>query len=137
MRLFVDTSAFVKRYIEETGTAEVERLLGDAGDVAFSPLVRVEVFHVLRRHRLEGRLTLAAFRLIWPQIEQDLRAAHIVPWSADVEAESIRVLDRFTLRSLDAIHVGAAVLWDADGFLTADKKLMSCAKDIFKHSFLV
>ena len=43
MRLFFDTSAFLKRYIEEPGSSEVEELCKQAEDVAVSMLFPIDM----------------------------------------------------------------------------------------------
>ena len=58
MRVYFDSSAFAKRYIDEAGTAEVLEWCDRATELAFSVIAVPELASAFRRLLREGRLEL-------------------------------------------------------------------------------
>ena len=59
MKLAVDSSSFAKRYVEEIGSKELELILEDASELAFSVVLVPEVISALDRRLREHVLTYA------------------------------------------------------------------------------
>ncbi len=59
MKLAVDSSSFAKRYVEEIGSKELELILEDASELAFSVVLVPEVISALNRRLREHVLTYA------------------------------------------------------------------------------
>ncbi len=59
MKLVVDSSSFAKRYIQEIGSDELESLLKDASELAFSVILVPEIISALIRRLIEHILNLA------------------------------------------------------------------------------
>ncbi|MCU0574559.1 MAG: type II toxin-antitoxin system VapC family toxin [Syntrophobacteraceae bacterium] len=57
MRVFFDTSAFVKRYIEEPGTEKVVEICGQADSLALCVICLPEMISTLNRLVRENRLS--------------------------------------------------------------------------------
>jgi len=57
MRVYFDSSALAKRYIEETGTAEVMAWCERADELALSVVAIPELISAFCRLRREGRIT--------------------------------------------------------------------------------
>lgn len=55
MRLFLDTSAFIKRYVEETGSDRRLELMAQADTLGLCVLTLPEAVSTLRRFVREGR----------------------------------------------------------------------------------
>jgi predicted nucleic acid-binding protein len=94
MRVFFDTSAFVKRYVEEPGSDEVQALLGDAEQIVVSVLCLPECASALRRLLREGRLTADEYRWLKEAILIDLAASdvcHLLPAVIDASVECLLV----------------------------------------------
>ena len=109
--IYLDTSALIKRYVEESGSGEVARLLAEARTVATLTLTRVEAYSALRKavrtralNESEAEETKAAFEADWPYLE------HIRLHPAIEElASSLAWEDG--LRGYDAVHLAAALFW--------------------------
>lgn len=61
MRLFFDSSALAKRYVEEAGSPRIGELLAGAGHLGVSILALPEVVSALCRRRRESRLDRAHY----------------------------------------------------------------------------
>jgi predicted nucleic acid-binding protein len=60
MRVFFDTSAFVKRYVEEPGTEKVLDICGQAEQLVLCIICLPEMISTLNRFVREGKLQGAA-----------------------------------------------------------------------------
>jgi predicted nucleic acid-binding protein len=133
MILYLDSSALAKRYLSESGSAEVERVLADAEVVATSIITRVEVSAALartRRQKLLAARTAAQLRtrlashwgslLRLSLLESTVQQADALAWELD-------------LRGYDAVHLASALalqeaLDEVPTLATYDKELWHAAQ---------
>ncbi len=130
---YFDTSAFVKRYVDEPGSLEIRRLLRGRRPIS-SVLLRVEVPSALRRRRDEAALSARAFARLLRQVEADDASWQLVPLSDEIVATArSRVLQQ-SLRTLDAIHLASAEALHREGlripFVTADARQADAGRTI-------
>ena len=128
MRTCVDSSAFAKRFIEESGSAEIEEVCARATELGLSALCVPEIISALNRRRREGSLTKAQYRQAKQRLVSDVRDADIIQLTPDVVASSIEVLESTPLRGMDALHIACAVEWGAELFVSSDKAQLTAAK---------
>lgn len=128
MRTCVDSSAFAKRFIEESGSAEIEEVCSRATELGLSVLCVPEIISALNRRRREGSLTKAQYRQAKQRLVSDVRDADIIQLTPDVVASSIEVLESTPLRGMDALHIACAVEWGAELFVSSDKAQLTAAK---------
>jgi hypothetical protein len=109
--VYLDASALVKRYVRETGTEGVQRLLRGAGVVGTAAITRVEVTAALAKAVRMGVLAgsealdaLGAFRDEWRALERIQVTETILSRAANLAWEQ-------NLRAYDATHLAAAVIW--------------------------
>lgn len=76
MTLYLDTSAVVKLYAAEPGSAETRRLVATAGPTVTSLLTYVETRSALARKYHSGEIAAAAFKAGKTQFEADWRDIH-------------------------------------------------------------
>ena len=77
MRVFFDTSALTKRYVEEVGSEQVRALCAEADALGVSVLVLPELISTLCRLVREGRLSSEDYRSLKFAVQADLSdAAH-------------------------------------------------------------
>jgi uncharacterized protein len=127
VRVYVDSSALIKRVVSEEESDVLEDVLArhaDAGDVLVSSaLAWIEVSRALRQ-RLDGadpdEVTLA-MEDAFSGIAERAIGAEVVSLARRVGPSR--------LRSLDAIHLATAVLVDVDVVLTYDNRLAAAARD--------
>lgn len=127
-RLFLDSSALAKRYVEEPGSERLESMLAGAERLGLSVLVVPEVISGLRRRRRERALSEAQYLAAKAALLQDVRDAEIVGLVETVVAASVAILERSNVRALDAMHIAAALEWSAELFVSADERQLQAAE---------
>ena len=128
MRLYLDYSAYAKRFIEETGSREVETLLGEASTLLLSVLAAPEILSALNRLRRENRLRRSDYLTVKRRLADDVRDAEVVTVTEDVVRASVAVLESSVVRTLDALHIATALVSDAELFITADRRQSTAAR---------
>lgn len=128
---FFDASALVKRYVRQSGSTRVRRLLA-SGDVAVSRLSEIEVVSALARIAREGGISAAQRDRAVEAFLADLTAWIVVEVTTDTSQRARELLLRHALRSGDAIQLGSALVLrdgtqDVPEFLTADLRLADAA----------
>jgi predicted nucleic acid-binding protein len=135
---FFDTSAAVKHYHAETGTAKVDALLGEAGARHFlSELAVVEFHSVMARLVRSGTIAVGTFQLARGRFLADIASGlwQVLPVpAADFhQAQQLLLKHGLTrrLRTLDAIQLATGLALHArvplDTFVMADANLGSIA----------
>jgi predicted nucleic acid-binding protein len=127
MRVYFDSSAFAKRYIEETGTAEVLAWCERADELALSVIAIPELISAFCRLRREARLDDGQYQSIKRDLLTDIEDALICETTAAVIQHAVRALEAHPLRGMDAIHIGAALVCGAEVFLSADTRQCQAA----------
>lgn len=132
MRLYADSSAVVKYYLDEEGSAETRELLARATRVALSILVRVEVPAAFTRAFRERRLRDPEFTTVLEDFAQDWAGFVVVPLDDALAASAATLVSRHPLRAMDAIHLASAVrfraiLGEPVTFATFDRRLWEAA----------
>lgn len=128
MKTYLDSSAFAKRYIEETGSDRVEKLCGQATALALSVIGVPEIISALNRRVREGALTRSQYRTAKSRLSAEVADAEIVYLVPDVIMESIQILETSPVRTLDALHVACAVHWGAEVFVSSDERQLRAAR---------
>ncbi|MGV0952394.1 MAG: type II toxin-antitoxin system VapC family toxin, partial [Azonexus sp.] len=106
MRVFFDTSAFVKRYVAETGTDTVLEWCDRATEIGLSGIALPEIVSAFCRLRRENRITDAQYRQLKSLLLLDIEDAAICDLTPAVMAQTISALENNVLRGMDAIHIG-------------------------------
>jgi predicted nucleic acid-binding protein len=109
---YFDTSALVKRYIDEAGRRGVLQLLR-RHDCVTSAVLPVELRSALRRRISEGTLDAARLPEILKRVTTDRAYWTLVEIGNDVLAAAEALVSTHPLRTLDAIHVASAQLFAA------------------------
>jgi uncharacterized protein len=122
--LAIDTSALVKRYVDEPESAEVTALM-DADPVwCASELVRCEATILLGRLATSRRQAEHLTRLF----HADWDAFHVVPVDERCLSRAAEIGTDFGLRVVDAIHLAAATrLPSPVRYLTLDPRQVLAA----------
>jgi predicted nucleic acid-binding protein len=124
---YFDTSALVKRYVDELGRREVLQLLRQSECVT-SAVLPVEMRNGLRRRVAEGSIDAARLRAILKHVAGDRPYWTLVEVGTDVLAGAETLVAAHPIRTLDAIHVASAQLFAARvsmrglTFVSADKR---------------
>jgi hypothetical protein len=128
MRIFFDTSALIKRYVEERNSARIQGLCEQADAIVLSIICLPELISTLCRLVREGRVDQSVYHRIKHSVLTDLGEMDICPISAEVMAHSVRCLENHPLRAMDAIHLGCALACAPDCFVSADRRQVEAAR---------
>lgn len=127
MRVFFDTSALAKRYVEENRSEQVRVLCAEADALGISVLVVPELVSTLCRLMREGRLSDRHYRSLKSAMQADLSDADLCDLSQAVLEKTLSCLERHPLRALDALHLGSALVYQPDLFVSADRRQAEAA----------
>ena len=130
MRLFFDTSAFIKRYVDEPGSERVLDLTSRAEELGLSVIILPESISTLTRLLRENRITVADYRALKELLLIDLEAADLCELTSSVLEYTISCLEHSPLRAMDAIHVGSALVYRPDLFISADRRQLEAAERV-------
>lgn len=128
MKLFLDTSAFAKRYVEEAGSTKLEALCQQADALAVSVICLPELISTLSRLVRETKLTKAQYRKLKNLVIADLADVEVCQFDADVLATTITLLESYSLRAMDASHIACALASVPDKFISADQRQLAAAR---------
>ena len=121
MRVFFDSSAFVKRYVSEAGTEAVLNWCDQATEIGLSAIALPEIVSAFCRLHREGKNDDTQYKKLKTLLLADIEDAAICDLTPVVLAQSITCLETNVLRGMDAIHIGSAVALQADVFISSDK----------------
>ena len=128
MRVFFDSSAFVKRYVSEAGAEAVLAWCDHASAIGLSGIALPEIVSAFCRLRREDKIDDTQYRQLKSLLLADIEDAAICDLTPEVLAQSIASLETNVLRGMDAIHIGSAVALKADVFISADQRQCDAAQ---------
>ena len=134
MMIFMDTSAWVKYFIEEDGTEEIQKFILNESDAktnvfSASAVTYAEMLATLRRSFGGRRVTedeynqaVIAFKEQWENID--------IPEVNDALIEQSGALaQKYSLKGCDAFQLASALTIPADIFVNSDDDLYNAARD--------
>jgi len=128
VKTFFDSSAFAKRYVEEPGSDEVEAACLAATDLGLCVICVPEILSAFNRRLRERGLRKSDYKLMKERLLEDVTDATIVDLTPAVIKEAVVMLETSILRAADALHIAAAVAWDAEWFISADRRQLAAAR---------
>jgi uncharacterized protein len=132
---FADTSALIKRYVAETGSAWVRSWADPAADntVVISRLITVEMIAGLARRQRERSISAKDFTALRGRFISDADKFYtLIGLRVHVLNAARDLIPRHSLRTLDAIQLASALdarktLGTAITFVSADHRLLPAA----------
>jgi predicted nucleic acid-binding protein len=128
VKVFLDTSAFAKRYVAEQGTDKVMALCQQADSLVVSVMCLPELISTLSRLVREKKLSKADYRKLKGDTVADLADVDICQITSGIMDSVILLLESHPLRAMDAIHVACALAVDPDTFVSADHRQLLAAQ---------
>jgi len=129
MKVFLDSSAFAKRYIEESGSQSTDEICQEATELCLSVICIPELISALNRRVRENSLSKQNYKTIKKAISEDVEDITIINLTPEVIAATTRLLENNTLRAMDALHVACALECEAELFVSSDKQQMTAARN--------
>ncbi len=131
MWAYIDTSVMVKRYVRESGRPAAQTLLARHSLVS-SVILLVELYSAFVRRTREGTLATVALPRLFTRVAADRLRWTLVGASSEVIDEAHSLVERHPLRTLDAIHVASARVFQQQLqspvlFISTDKRQLAAA----------
>jgi len=127
MRVFFDSSAFVKRYVREAGTDLVLSWCEQSTELCLSGIALPEIVSAFCRLLRENRVSPIQYNHLKTSLMADIADAAICDLTPEVIRHAIIGLERNVLRGMDAIHLGSALALHVDIFVSADARQCAAA----------
>lgn len=127
MRVFFDSSAFVKRYVREGGTDAVLSWCDQASELCLSGIALPEIISALCRLKREKLISATQYRQLKSSFMADITDAAVCDLTPGVINHAIVALENNVLRGMDVLHIGSALELRADLFVSADAKQCTAA----------
>ena len=130
MVVFLDTSVLAKRYIEESGTNDVDKYFPSFNRVVLSSITPIEISSVFKRRLREKSLAYEAVQEALGGWEKERPHFLYAGFSSELIRTSIMVIKTAGIKTLDAIQLASAYISNIELFVTADKALSLAAEKI-------
>lgn len=127
MKVFLDTSAFAKRYVAEQGSDQVLAVCQEADRLVVSVICLPELIATLSRLVREKKVANAAYQSMKGDAIADLADVDICQLTPEVLASVVSLLESQPLRAMDALHVACALACGPDAFVSADHRQLTAA----------
>jgi len=127
MRVFFDSSAFVKRYVRESETDTVLAWCDAATELCLSGIAIPEIISAFCRLQREHLITPLQYRHLKTLLLADIADVAVCDLTPEVIRNAVASLETSVLRGMDAIHVGSAMALHADLFVSADIRQCTAA----------
>jgi uncharacterized protein len=109
LNLYLDTSALLKVYVDEDGSALVRERVEQAARLATSAVTYVEAHSALARRRQGGDLSPGRYRTAVATFEEGWDRYLRLDVGAAVLGDAARLATRHLLKAYDAIHLASAL----------------------------
>ncbi len=136
---FLDSSALVKRYVSEIGSAWVQQITApQTGNLLFiARITWVEVLSAFARRQREGSLTSADVAQVKNEFHSDLNTQYqVIELDVTVAERAGQLVEQYPLRAYDAVQLASVLLLQSAFattqsaqliFLSADNRLSTVA----------
>jgi predicted nucleic acid-binding protein len=134
---YCDTSALVPLYLPERGSAGARRHAMRVGQIPYTQLHALELTNAIHLNCGRGIITAAELRAVTLHIDDDVHTHRLRETSLDLTRvfESATQLARhhsvpLLCRSLDLLHIAAALLLSCRELVSADDRQLALAKAV-------
>ena len=129
MKIFLDTSAFAKRYVAERGADKVLSLCEQADMLVVSVICLPEFISTLSRLLREKKIDQYDYRNLKAAAMSDLTDVDICQITPPVLTSALALLEANPLRAMDALHLACAINVRTELFISADRRQLNAAKN--------
>jgi uncharacterized protein len=131
--IYFDTSALVKRFVQEKGSPVVQSLFQLGNTVATEKIAYAEIFAGLTRKLRERSLSQGQYSATCRRFESDWQAYVRVELQDDILLLARDLIQRHPLKGFDAVHLASALrlkvfLGEEIRFAAADRNLLRAAE---------
>jgi len=108
MSVYLDTSAWVKLFVEEQGSARVRQIIGGSATVCTHLIAYAEIHAGLAMARRMHRLTDAGLQAAISHFELEWQHAVVVCVDEQLVRRAASLARSYQLRGYDSVHLAAA-----------------------------
>jgi predicted nucleic acid-binding protein len=137
LRIFLDTSALAKRYVQESGSEELEELLiSITPEIFLSTLAFVEFASAMGRKLWNKEIAEAVVGEAIKELKKDWYEVFVkIPLEDTLAEEAAAIALEYSLKGADAVHLASAQAADVELFVASDNKLIRSAKKLGMNSY--
>lgn len=130
MNVFFDTSALIKRYIDEPGTSLIENIFRESDSIFVSAISEIEAHSTFKRLLVEKAVSPSDYLVLKEEFGMDFRHFNVIPMDDPVIENAKKMIENHRLKTLDSIQLGSALslIDEIDAFICSDEKLIRAAK---------
>ena len=137
-RVYADTSALAKWYLNEPFSEEFEAFVRKRPGASISTLTLLEMRCLLARRRRAGELDRDTEDRVFSALQADVASGHlelrpIADGHVSMAVLLLSRLPRHALRTLDAIHIAVALDLQAEELASADRVQADAAEALGLH----
>lgn len=131
MNLYFDSSALLKRYLNEKGDAKVRGLFDKSERIFVSAVTHVECASAFQRLLQTKFIDKSEYERLTTEIAIDFPFFETVPFDEDVKQIALRVIEKHPLKPLDSIQLASLIYIaeEVESFVVCDNKLKKCSKE--------
>ncbi|RLI12543.1 PIN domain nuclease [Candidatus Bathyarchaeota archaeon] len=147
LKLYLDTSSIIKRYVTEPGTQTIDIIFdkAEAGEliIAFSLWNIGEVLGVLDERRRRKWLTQQEFTQTLRNLADELlklirlRTIEIIVIHAPILTETWSLILNYHIYEADALQINTCIHSRSNAFISSDKRLIEASRKIGLKAFHV
>ena len=115
MIYFLDTSALVKRYVEERGSAMVRQLLRRRVEIAVARITEAEALAAIARATRKNEITAEDRDRAFDSLASDIGNARVIEVRRTVVRAVRELVVRWPLRGYDAVQLACALRLRSEG----------------------
>lgn len=109
VNLYLDSSSFLKLFLEEDGSSHIAEISSSAERVSISAVGYSEARSALARARLGGRIQASDYDDILQRFEQTWATFNVPDVTEPLVRLAGDLAEKYVLRGFDAIHLASAV----------------------------
>ncbi len=130
MKLFFDTSALIKCYIDEPGSDAALELFDKADGIYVSAIAEIEMQSTIRRLLAQKAISRPEYQTLTAEFESDFLFFNTVELTEDVILTAKKIVDLYQLKTLDSIQLSSVITLpeEIDAFIVCDQKLIKAGE---------
>jgi uncharacterized protein len=131
MNLFFDSSALLKRYLNEKGDVETRKLFDISDKIFVSATTHIECASTFQRLLQTKLIDKKECQRLNIELSIDFPFFETIHFDDDIKHIALKVLEKHTLKALDTIQLATLiyVAEEIDSFVVCDNKLKKYAKE--------
>ena len=127
--LFFDSSALLKRYLNEEGSETVLELFKKSKEIFVAPITHIECVSAFRRLLHTKEIDRQTFQRLCDEVALDFISYVTVEFNDHLESKALNMLNEYPLKASDTIQLASALMMinEINSFVVSDIQLKNYA----------